>query len=321
MKLLLLALLALAPTPVARPAPYTVDGAWPVYPSAVSSGDGSGIAVSRRGEVYALHRGNRVWNSDELSTEPIDVPVVMVFDARSGMLLRQWGEGHFAMPHGISVDARDNVWITDVALHQVSKFSRDGRLLLQLGQRGISGNDARHFNRPTDVLVLRDGSFLVADGYRNTRIVKFSADGRYLFEWGMPGDGPGALNVPHSLALGQGGELFVCDRNNGRIQIFTLDGRFKRQFTIPGLGRPFAIAQLDRDHLAVAGNGRSSPGQAETAGIVVIDRKGQPLERFGSFGEAPGQFIGAHDIAAWNRTLFVAGVKGRHFQKFVRLGR
>jgi len=64
-----------------------------------------------------------------------------------------------------------NNWLTDVALHQVYKFTHDGKLLLTLGERGVSGNDATHFNRPTDVAVAADGTAFISDGYRNTRVL------------------------------------------------------------------------------------------------------------------------------------------------------
>lgn len=150
----------------------------------------------------------------------------MFFDAKSGLLLRQWGEGMFAMPHGISVDAEDNIWMTDVALHQVFKFSPSCKLLMTLGERDVPGADRAHFNRPTDVLPMRDGSFYVADGYRNTRVIKYSAKGAFQFQWGTDGNGSGQFDTPHSLALGRNGRIYVCDRNNSRTQIFDLHGGF-----------------------------------------------------------------------------------------------
>jgi peptidylamidoglycolate lyase len=71
-----------------------------------------------------------------------------------------------------------------VALRQIYKFSPTGQLLLTLGERGVAGADATHFNRPTAVAIARDGSFYVSDGYKNTRVMKFSAGGKFLFRWG-----------------------------------------------------------------------------------------------------------------------------------------
>lgn len=97
------------------------------------------------------------------------------------------------MPHGITVDHENNVWVTDVALHQVFKFgpqfdsSADNftdNVLMTLGTRFVPGNDLDKFCKPTSVAVVTSGEFYVADGYCNSRIVKFSAEGRVLLEWG-----------------------------------------------------------------------------------------------------------------------------------------
>jgi peptidylamidoglycolate lyase len=83
---------------------------------------------------------------------------------RIGKLRAKWGEKVFALPHSITVDSLDNVWVADVALHQVFKFSHDGKLLLTIGERAKPGIDTNHFNRPSDVAVARDGSFMSATG-------------------------------------------------------------------------------------------------------------------------------------------------------------
>ena len=106
-------------------------------------------------------------DSDVLDQTPIVLPTVFVFHGRTGNPLVQWGKERFALPHSLTVDDQDNVWVTDVALHQVFKFSQDGQLLLTLGERAVAGNDGSHFNRPTDVAVASDGSFYVSDGYEN----------------------------------------------------------------------------------------------------------------------------------------------------------
>lgn len=68
------------------------------------------------------------------------------------------------MPHGLTIDHQDSVWVTDVLLHQVFKFSPGGKLPLTVGKARDAGTDRAHLNLPTDVEVLPDGSFYVADG-------------------------------------------------------------------------------------------------------------------------------------------------------------
>jgi hypothetical protein len=154
----------------------------------------------------------------------------MIFNAQ-GKYLRSWGRGMFEVPHGLRIDPAGNVWTTDAGRHLVQKFPPEGKLLLTLGKNGQAGNTPETFNKPTDIAFARNGDFYVADGYGNKRIVKFSAAGKYLLEFGKPGSGRGEFNVPHSVALDSYGNVYVSDRENNRIQIFTGDGKFLRQWT------------------------------------------------------------------------------------------
>lgn len=186
--------------------------------------------------------------------------------------------------HGLTVDHQDNVWLTDVALHQVFKFSADGQLLLTLGKARKSGADTGHFNLPTDVAVLTDGSFFVSDGYANTRVMKFAADGTFLLTWGMPGKEPGQFNVPHGIAADASG-VFVADRRNSRVQVFDTDGRFIAQWRGPDLGCPYAVALGADGKIFIADGGDQPAKPPDRAGVVVLDREGRVLTRFGRFGK------------------------------------
>jgi peptidylamidoglycolate lyase len=169
-------------------------------------GQVSGVGIDARGDVLVFRRASRTWLSDTLSTDPIAEPTVLRFSAQTGELTAAWGAGQFAMPHGLSVDHQGNVWLTDVALHQVFKLDPGGRQLLTLGQRGVPGSDRVHFDRPTDVAEGLNGSVYVSDGYRNTRVIEFDSSGQFVREWGQPGSGPAQFNVPHGIAVDTGGQ-------------------------------------------------------------------------------------------------------------------
>lgn len=161
---------------------------WPRLPEQHVLGLCAGVGVDAQNRVFVFHRSGRKW-SNPFPKEPIAGPTVSIIGADSGRLLACWGERRFIMPHGLSLDPEGNVWLTDVGLHQVFKCTPEGRVLLTLGEAGVPGADKAHFNLPTDVAVLGDGSFYVSDGYKNTRVIKFSAEGRFEFEWGAKGGG------------------------------------------------------------------------------------------------------------------------------------
>ena len=302
---------------VGRTITLEVVRGWPILPPGEILGQATGVGVDSHGNVLVFHRAGRVW-AEPFPTEPIARPTVWVFDGSTGQFLRSWGAGMFIMPHGLTVDRDDNIWLTDVGLHQVFKFSPDGRLLLKLGEAGKPGDDAGHFNLPTDVALLGDGSVLVSDGYKNTRIAKFSADGTFLKTWGTPGTGPGQFDLPHGIDVDASGHVFVADRGNSRVQVFDGDGLFVAEWRGPEVGRPFAVA-VGADGKAYVADGGDQPTEPpDRSGVAVLDREGKVLTRFGRFGNYDGQFRLAHDVAVGrDGAVYVADAWGQRVQKFV----
>jgi peptidylamidoglycolate lyase len=299
---------------------YHVVHGWPVLPPGEVLGAVSGVGVDSRDHVFVFRRADRVALAlGDFDMKPILRPTVLVFDGRTGAILSKWGAGEFAMPHGLYVDRQDNVWLTDVAYHQVYKYSADGKLLLAIGERGVPGDDAGHLNRPTDVAVAADGMIYVSDGYRNSRIVVFSSDGKFLFQWGTKGAGPGEFDVPHGIALDGRGQVYVADRTNARVQVFDSRGKYLSQWKAAALGRPYDVA-FGRDDLAVVVDGGDQPkGPPDRAGAAIVRPDGTVVEQFGSFGNYDGQFMMAHDVAvASNGAIYVGDITGGRVQKFVR---
>ncbi|MCF7788885.1 MAG: peptidyl-alpha-hydroxyglycine alpha-amidating lyase family protein [Prosthecobacter sp.] len=297
---------------------HEVVPGWPQLPEGHVLGLCAGVGVDAQNRVFVFHRSGRVW-SKPFPKAAIAAPTVSVFDGATGRLLSTWGANRFIMPHGLTVDHAGNLWLTDVGLHQVFKCSPAGEVLLTLGEAGVPGSDDKHFNLPTDVAVLTDGSFYVSDGYQNTRVMKFTAAGRFEFQWGTKGHGPGEFHLPHGLTVDAQGRIIVCDRENERLQVFDAKGVFQHEWKGPQLGKPYGIATGLDGHLFVIDGGSPSLQPQLRGKAVELDPSGQVLDTFGSHGKAAGQFQLGHDIAVGpDGAVYVAEGTGARVQKFVR---
>jgi sugar lactone lactonase YvrE len=295
--------------------PYTVQHGWPQLPAGFALSVPGGIDIDNKNQVFSIHTGGRVW--PERNTEAlINNDTVMVWDANTGKLLNSWGKDTFRMTHGLTVDNDSNVWITDVGLHQIFKFTEDGKLIFALGKAGITGVAPGYFNLPTDIAVKNDGSFYVSDGYGNNRIIKYSANGTYEFEWGKKGAGPGEFNLPHSIALDSQGRVYVADRTNARIQIFTPNGKYISEIKTKDWV-PFSLIISDDDRIFVTDGGDKPAKYPYRSRVMLLDLEGNIIESFGRYGNYNGQFILAHDIGISPRgDVYVADVVGNRIQKF-----
>ena len=232
----------------------TVEQNWGDLPDGREWGSTAGIDIDPNdGHIWAYERcgassfgGGAPINCD---TNPVDP--IFKFDRNTGQVLANFGGGIFQTPHGIHVDSDGNVWVTDFAGnregtkgHQVHKFSPTGELLMSLGTAGQPGSGPGQLNQPNDVITAPDGSIFVADGHNGQgmttmaamadgreagstgRILKYSADGTFLNEWGQIGRLHGEFRTPHALAFDSQGRLFVADRGNHRIEIFDQEGNY-----------------------------------------------------------------------------------------------
>lgn len=296
---------------------YAVVHGWPELPVGRTLGQATGVGVDSHNHVFVFHRAGREW-SDPFPADPIETPAVMVFDGDTGKMLAEWGSNMFVMPHGLSVDAENNVWMTDVGRHQVFKFSHDGDLLLTLGENRVAGADSKHFNLPTDVAVLSDGSFYVSDGYANTRIVKFSPQGKFQFQWGEAGSSEGRFDLPHGIAVDGESRVYVADRSNARVQVFDREGSFLAQWKSTEIGRPYAVAIGPDEKAYIVDGGDQPPGPPDRSRAMRMSLNGDVETTFGRYGNYDGQFQLGHDIAvAADGAVYVVDAWGMRVQKFI----
>ncbi len=276
--------------PVAR---YQEVTGWPKLPAGVQLGEVAGVTVDAHGHVFVFHRPGRGF--EPTATDVLTDPAVLEFDADSGRLLASWGANMFLVPHGITADDQHNIWLTDVGLQQVLKFSHDGKKLLTLGEARVGAWDAKHFNQPTDIAILRDGSFYVSDGYINSRVALFDKNGTFVREWGSKGNGPGQFSNPHGLAL-RGDDVLVADRENSRIQVFDRQGTFKREWLgAKEKGRVFIVAADPAGALYVGV--RRVDYDIATNGVLKLDSAWNIVTSIGFGAAGDPVFNAVHDIA------------------------
>src|SRR5262245_13953019 len=219
---------------------YELVEHWAKLPPGQTFGLVSSVATDSRDRVYVFQRKD---------------PPVLVFD-REGAYVTGWGIGAFAHPHGMYIHD-DVVHLTDLEDSVYLTYTIDGKPLRVLGRRGVHSDTgcerpgdlipraAGPFNYPTEMVPAPSGDLYVTDGYRNARVHRFTATGNLVASWGEPGKTePGQFHLPHSLVVDRDGTIYVCDRENNRIQVFAADGRFLTMWT--DMRRPLDIS-VDRD--------------------------------------------------------------------------
>ena len=192
----------------------------------------SAVATDSSGLVYVFHRGD--------VADPI-----IVFDA-DGKYVHSFGrELDLVNEHGMRIDRHDNLWITDNRGHQVMKLTLDGEVLLTLGIKNQAGTTDETFDRPADIAFGPNDELYVADGYGNSRVVKFDANGNFVMTWGTPGSAPGEFDLVHSVAVDSQGRVYASDRENNRIQIFDENGELLKMWTHLGATQNIFITPDD----------------------------------------------------------------------------
>ena len=172
-------------------------------------------------------------------------PAVLIFD-RDGKFVHSWGSGEFKRAHGFKI-VGDLAYVTDQTDNVAMIYTLEGTLIKQLGTRGQHSDTgcedwhnlplraAGPFNHPTELMPGPSGDLYVTDGYRNSRVHRFTKDGELIQSWGQPGkSAPGEFHLPHSMAISPEGTLYVSDRANARVQVFTPEGKFIGMWT--GMG-------------------------------------------------------------------------------------
>lgn len=246
------------PAPIAVPPtnamanPFRMLPNWPQLGD-IKPGGAIGIVPDGSGGVWLQHRSD---------------PAIVHIDP-TGKVVQRF-DVRFALSHGLCQDRDGNFWALDGGPFnvdaditgkgaQIFKYSRDGKLLLTLGQAGVMKAGRDTFLQPSACVGTPDGDVVIADGHwprpkaaqqDGDRLVWYSRDGTFIKEFGRFGRKPGEFMGPHGLAFDSQGRLFVADRSNNRIQIFDKNMNVIDDWR--HFGRPSALAILKDDTLVVA---------------------------------------------------------------------
>jgi len=328
---------------LAQAAPhFEVDPSWPKpLPDGWITGQLGGVCTDSHDHIVVVNR--RDITAEEAETSEQAPPIIM-FDF-AGKVVASWGDPN-VVPHsihGCAFDPQDNVWIGGNDDGIIQKYSHDGKLLIQIGTRGVfdssdgtgkgkflNANQHGFFNPAGMAIDKANGDIYVADGYGNRRVAVFDKTGKFLRQWGRQatdeetrsGEGGAFSKVVHCVAIGNDGLVYVCDRQGDRVQVFDKAGKFQRNIWIktgtPNLPDPrgtawwVAFSRDPQQKYMYVVNGRNEQ-------VHILDHtSGQILASFGRPGHQLGDFIHGHTMAVDSRgNLYVAETDwGRRVQRF-----
>ena len=327
-------------------------------PNKWALGEMGGLYVDSRDHVWVVQRPGTLLPFEKAAAlDPptasccYPAPPVIEFDPQ-GNVVQAWGgpgKGYDwpTVEHGITVDHKGNVWIGGSSTRpgrngeppdgMVLKFSREGKFLMQIGHAGPSKGslDTTQLSGVADIAVDPEtNEAYVADGYGNHRIVVFDADtGAFKRMWGAYGKPPTdddagrydpaaapakQFRNVHCVKVSRDGFVYVCDRDNDRMQVFKRDGTFVAEYIYGKETRP----------PGTVGHIGFSPDRAQSL-LAVADlgnfqirlvrrATGEVLSTFGEFGNYSGQLNRLHQLAFDSKgNLYTAEAAGKRVQKWV----
>jgi streptogramin lyase len=265
---------------------YVVNKAWAQVPADLPwNAATSSIAPDGKGNVVVFVRG---------------MPFFRMFTTE-GKFVRSWGEAsQFTLAHSLMFDREGFLWTTDTTGQVVYKFDANGKLLLTLGKKGMSGDNTSQelFNQPSAVAIAANGDIYVSDGYVNSRVVHFNKDGKFIrIIGGTKGSEPGQLQLPHGVVIDSAGRILIGDSDNKRIAIFDKDGKFVENW-------PFA----SRGGLLITADDTVYVSDVN-AGSISILKNGKLLDTIGGLGRPHGIALDK------DGTIYAADAMGRTVTK------
>ena len=222
-------------------------------------------------------------STGEVLVSGYDTVVIHVLD-KYGQKVRIIEGLQFDMLTGLTVDAADNIYAAGHSRHCISKISKEGELLKEVGHYGSGPGE---LSKPLGLVVV-DNEVYVCDQANNRVQV---LDLEFIRMFGKEGTGDGEFFHTRAIAADQDGLLYISDQRNNCVQVLTKEGNFVR--SISGkighlrLDNPFGLCVVGRYLYMVQGIRRDTDDSyykfktCNTAVTVVDKDSGEFVSMFG----------------------------------------
>ena len=159
-----------------------------------------------------------------------DTPRGIVVFSAGGKFLRAAGPTRVHAMQIREEDGTEYIYAARPADHEVLKLRLTGETEWAIHFPKEAGiyKDAEGF-KPCALTLGPDGAIYIADGYGANYLLKFDKERKFVKAFGGPGAEEGKFNTCHGIALDTRSAtplLFVCNRNNNRVEYWDLDGHF-----------------------------------------------------------------------------------------------